>query len=425
MNKKIIVASLAKIANKLDSNKLYSKANEITEIMVKIAQEDPGQDDPELTPPNPEIQQEIQKIEKNNLQKQTELDKKVEDTNSLDQLYILRDELINKPPFDKITMQYYINGINEKITLLEMTVLKKFQQLISKPYFESNIKNFQAIGSKIEQDPAFKNLHEKTKEKIRLYYSNLAKKIQTRSQERGNIPLLNTDTMQGKPDQISSFVIKNMQYEANKIVSPQTLQPIMQNYLANILEENNASELEEERKLRFIKDTYKVDGIEAYQLASVLRDPKQENMRATFQSYEQDLMIEELIDEFKALKELSSTILENAKKYAQTGSEDSFERVYKSTLPFTDFAPVRTIYNLKEFVYNNYKSLSKSVSDANKLFTAVNEAHQKVESALRGSPNKDRTRNPTWFKLPTSQEQMDENRKLYTPLYPGSRPPEQ
>ena len=350
MDKKIIISSLNKIANELDNIGSFVDANEVTKIMVKIAQEDPGQDDPELTPPNPEIQQEIQKIEKNNLQKQTELDKKVEDTNSLDQLYILRDELINKPPFDKITMQYYINGINEKITLLEMTVLKKFQQLISKPYFESNIKNFQAIGSKIEQDPAFKNLHEKTKEKIRLYYSNLAKKIQTRSQERGNIPLTNTDTMQGKPDQISSFVIKNMQYEANKIVSPQTLQPIMQNYLANILEENNASELEEERKLRFIKDTYKVDGIEAYQLASVLRDPKQENMRATFQSYEQDLIIEELIDEFKALKELSSTILENAKKYAQTGSEDSFERVYKSTLPFTDFAPVRTIYNLKELL---------------------------------------------------------------------------
>ena len=44
MNKKIIVASLANIANKLDSNKLYSKANEITEIMLKIAQEeDSGQ----------------------------------------------------------------------------------------------------------------------------------------------------------------------------------------------------------------------------------------------------------------------------------------------------------------------------------------------------------------------------------------------
>jgi hexokinase len=231
--------------------------------------------------------------------------------------------------------------------------------------------------------------------------------------------------MQGKPDQISSFVIKNMQYEANKIVSPQTLQPIMQNYLANILEENNASELEEERKLRFIKDTYKVDGIEAYELASVLRDPKQENMRATFQSYEQDLIIEELIEEFEALKKLSSTILENAKKYAQTGSEDSFERVYKSTLPFTDFAPVRTIYNLKEFVYNNYKSLSKSVSSANSLFTAASEAYQKVQSALNPSRDKDGVKPRSWFDMYNSPEEMRENRNLYSPLYPGSRPPEQ
>ena len=424
MNKKIIISSLNKIANELDNIGSFVDANEVTKIMVKIAQEDPGQNDPELTPPNPEIWQEIQKIDKNNLQKATELDKKLKDTNSLDELYNLKNELLDNPSFDKIKMQYYINDIDEKITLLEMTVLRKFQQLISKPYFESNIKNFQAIGSKIELDPAFISLHEKTKQKIRLYYTNLAKKIQTRSQERGNIPLLNTDTMQGKPDQISSFVIKNMQYEANKIVNPQTLQPIMQNYLTNILEENNATQLEEDRKYQFVKDTYKVEGFDAFQLASRLKDPKQENMRATFQAYEQDNLIEELIDEFKALKQLSSTILENAKKYAQTGSEDSFERVYKSTLPFTDFAPVRTIYNLKEFVYNNYKSLSKSVSDANKLFIAANEAYQKVENALKGSPNINRTRNPTWFKLPFSQEEMDENRNLYSPLYPGSRPPE-
>lgn len=53
MNKRQIVASLNKIANELDNNKLYAEANTITQIMVKLAAEydpniDMGVDDPEL-----------------------------------------------------------------------------------------------------------------------------------------------------------------------------------------------------------------------------------------------------------------------------------------------------------------------------------------------------------------------------------------
>ena len=39
MNKKQIIASLNKIANKLDTNKLYKEANTITNVMIKIADE--------------------------------------------------------------------------------------------------------------------------------------------------------------------------------------------------------------------------------------------------------------------------------------------------------------------------------------------------------------------------------------------------
>ena len=53
MNKRQIIASLNKIANELDNNKLYAEANTITQIMVKLAAEydpniDMGVDDPEL-----------------------------------------------------------------------------------------------------------------------------------------------------------------------------------------------------------------------------------------------------------------------------------------------------------------------------------------------------------------------------------------
>ena len=430
MNKKIIVASLANIANKLDSNKLYSKANDITEIMLKIAQEDPGQDDPskidpELPPLNQEVLKARKEQEKNLELSRQELDTKIDNTNSLDELYKLRDQFIDNPIIDEISLQYHIDAIDEKIALLEMTDLKKFQQLISKPYFESNIKNFQAIGSKIELDPEFVNLHEKTKQKIRSYYSNLAKKIQTRSQERGNIPLLNTDAMTGKPDQISSFVIKNLQYEANKIVSPQTLEPLMTNYTQNMMNFMDSNEAEHQLKIQKVMDTYKVDSSQAFLLAMDLKDPKQIGMRSFFQSLQEQRAVEDLIEEFKGLKQIASTILENAKKYAQTGSEDSFAKARKLTLPTSNFAPVRTIHNLNNMVHNNYKSLSKSVSSANSLFTAASEAYQKVQSALNPSRDKDGVKPRSWFDLDNSPEEMRENRNLYSPLYPGSRPPEQ
>jgi hypothetical protein len=427
MNKRTIIASINNIANELDNLGRYDKANKLTKIMVKIAQEDPGQEDPGQDEPikssNPEVQKKLKELDTNTQQKIIENEKKIESSNSLEQLYNLREEFINNPPFDEITLQYYITDIDEKIALLERKDLLRFQQLISKPYFESNIKNFLAIGNQIENDESFRSLYEKTKQKIRSYYGNLKEKIQTRSTDRGNIPLLNSDTMKNKPDQLSSFVVKNLQYETNKIINPKSLGPLMQKYLEYSSEASNAAEVERETKLQFVKDTYKnVDSFDAFNLAMQLMDPKNINMRAHFQYYLQTNIVEELIDEYEELRNLCSTILENAKKYAQTGSEASFAKAYKSTVPFTEFPPLRTIYNLREYILENRNSLSKSLSDATKLYTAANDAYQKVQSVLKQSLQGKETN--SWFKFPNYPEEIEESRNLYKPLYPGSTPPE-
>ncbi len=146
MNKKIIVASLAKIANKLDSNKLYSKANEITEIMLKIAQEeDPGQN----TGLDDYRKNEFVKRD----QQLTEFQSKIKTTTKLDELYTLRNQLLNNPSFGENDTSDLVDDINAKIIDLEYDVLHKFEQMISKPYFESNIAKFKAMGQAIESNP--------------------------------------------------------------------------------------------------------------------------------------------------------------------------------------------------------------------------------------------------------------------------------
>jgi hypothetical protein len=438
MNKKIIVASLANIANKLDSNKLYTKANEITKIMVKIAQEeDPGQDTGLDDHGLNDTRKRIDKF--------LELQTKIKTITNLDELYTLKNQLLNNPSFRENETSDLVDDINAKIIDLEYDVLHKFEQMISKPYFESNIAKFKAMGQAIESNPEFKTLNKNTQQKIRSYYFNLDKKIQTRVQEREKIPLLNSDAMINKPDQISNFVIKNMQYEINKIINKKTFEPIMQEYLSNFLESETLSESEFQRQRNHLIKLYfptyvNQDGSindpgnipQLKNISRFISDPKNVGVKQSIKVLEQRAIVDDLMDEFSKFQQMANTILENAKEYARTKSEKNFKPLQEITVPRVDFAPSRTINNLNTFINNNAKSLSKSVSDANKLLAFANDALQKVESVLSGTVNPDPNAKiedlftSPLFALPQTDEEMQKfiNRPD-TPLYPGSRPPEQ
>jgi hypothetical protein len=436
MNKKIIIASLNKIANELDNIGSFVDANEVTKIMVKIAQEDPGQND--------EIYDDTLNESVKRNQKITEFQSKIKTTTKLDELYNLKNQLLNNPSFGESDTQTLIDDINAKITDLEFDVLHKFEQMISKPYFESNIEKFKAMGQAIESNPEFKTLNKNTQQKIRSYYFNLDKKIQTRVQERENTPLLNSEAMKDRPDQISNFVIKNMQYEINKILNKKTFQPIMQDYLSNFLESETLSESEFQRQRNYLIKLYypanvNKDGsindpgndVQLRNLAQRVSDPKNVGVRQSIKALEQRTIVEDLMDEFTKFGQMANTILENAKEYARTKSEKNFKPLEEITVPRVDFAPSRTINNLNTFIYNNAKSLSKSVSDANKLLAFANDANQKVERVLFGTVNpdpnakiEDLTISPL-FELPQTDEGMQKFiNSPDTPLYPGSRPPE-
>ena len=436
MNKKIIIASLNKIANELDNIGSFVDANEVTKIMVKIAQEDPGQE-------NEIFNDTLNESVKRN-QKITEFQSKINTTTKLDELYNLKNQLLNNPSFGESDTETLIDDINAKITDLEFDVLHKFEQMISKPYFESNIEKFKAVGQAIGSNPEFMTLNKNTQQKIRSYYFNLDKKIQTRIQERENTPLLNSDAMKDMPDQISNFVIKNMQYEINKILNKKTFQPIMQDYLSNFLESETLSESEFQRQRNYLIKLYypayvNKDGsiedpgndVSLRNLAQRVSDPKNVGVRQSIKALEQRTIVEDLMDEFSKFGQMANTIFENAKEYARTKSEKNFKPLEKITVPRVDFAPSRTINNLNTFIYNNAKSLSKSVSDANKLLAFANDANQKVERVLFGTVNpdpnakiEDLTISPL-FELPQTDEGMQKFiNSPDTPLYPGSRPPE-
>ena len=436
MNKKIIIASLNKIANELDNIGSFVDANEVTKIMVKIAQEDPGQE-------NEIFNDTLNESVKRN-QKITEFQSKINTTTKLDELYNLKNQLLNNPSFGESDTQTLIDDINAKITDLEFDVLHKFEQMISKPYFESNIEKFKAMGQAIESNPEFKTLNKNTQQKIRSYYFNLDKKIQTRVQERENTPLLNSEAMKDRPDQISNFVIKNMQYEINKILNKKTFQPIMQDYLSNFLESETLSESEFQRQRNYLIKLYypayvNKDGsiedpgndVPLRNLAQRVSDPKNVGVRQSIKALEQRTIVEDLMDEFSKFGQMANTIFENAKEYARTKSEKNFKPLEEITVPRVDFAPSRTINNLNTFIYNNAKSLSKSVSDANKLLAFANDANQKVERVLFGTVNPDPNakiedlRISPLFELPQTDVEMQkfiDSRD--SPLYPGSRPPE-
>ena len=436
MNKKIIIASLNKISNELDNIGNFVDANEVTKIMVKIAQEDPGQE-------NEIFNDTLNESVKRN-QKITEFQSKINTTTKLDELYNLKNQLLNNPSFGESDTQTLIDDINAKITDLEFDVLHKFEQMISKPYFESNIEKFKAMGQAIESNPEFKTLNKNTQQKIRSYYFNLDKKIQTRVQERENTPLLNSEAMKDRPDQISNFVIKNMQYEINKILNKKTFQPIMQDYLSNFLESETLSESEFQRQRNYLIKLYypayvNKDGsiedpgndVPLRNLAQRVSDPKNVGVRQIIKALEQITIVEDLMDEFSKFGQMANTIFENAKEYARTKSEKNFKPLEEITVPRVDFAPSRTINNLNTFIYNNAKSLSKSVSDANKLLAFANDANQKVERVLFGTVNPDPNakiedlRISPLFELPQTDVEMQkfiDSRD--SPLYPGSRPPE-
>lgn len=436
MNKKQVVASLSEIANELDNLGNYNEANVVTKVMSRIAQEDPGQNDEMF---NSSLDESV----KRNL-KIKEIESKINSTTKLDELYNLRNQLLNNPSFNESDTQTFVENINAKIIDLEFDVLNKYEQMISKPYFESNIEKFKAIGQAIESNPEFKTLNKNTQQKIRSYYFNLDKKIQTRVQERGNVPLLNSDAMKDRPDQISNFVIKNMQYEINKILNKKTFQPLMQDYLSNFLESETLSESEMQRQRNYLIKLYlpayvNKDGSikdpgnvpELNNLAYRLSDPKNVGVRQSVKALELRMIVEDLMDEFLKFAEMANTILENAKKYAQTGSEKNFKPLEGITVPRVDFAPSRTINNLNTFIHNNAKSLSKSVSDANKLVTFANDAYQKVERVLSATVNPDPNakiedlRISPLFDFPQTDEEMQKFiNNADKPLYPGSVPPE-
>lgn len=436
MNKRQIIASLNKIANQLDNLGNYDDATQVTKVMFKIAQEDPGQDDP-MT------QQGLDDRVKLNLKLQ-ELESKIAKTTKLDELYLLKNQLLDNPSLGANETSNLIDDINAKITNLEFDVLHKFEQMISKPYFESNIEKFKAMGQAIESNPEFKTLNKNTQQKIRSYYFNLDKKIQTRVQEKENTPLLNSDTMINKPDQISNFAIKNMQYEINKIINKKTFQPIMQDYLSSFLESEALTESEQQRQRNYLIKLYypqfiNTDGTidekaigndtTLRNMAYNISDPKNVGVRQSIKNMEQSYIVEDLMDEFIKFQQNANTIFENSKEYARTKSEKNFKPLDEITVPRVDFAPSRTINNLNTFIINNAKSLSKSVADANKLLTFANDAYQKVERVLTTTinPNPDSADPgiPPLFNLPQTDEEMQKFINMPDrPLYPGSRPPE-
>ena len=300
------------------------------------------------------------------------------------------------------------------------------------------------MGQAIESSPVFKTLNKNTQQKIRSYYFNVDKKIQSRVQERENTPLLNSEAMKDRPDQISNFVIKNMQYEINKILNKKTFQPTMQDYLSNFLESETLSESEFQSQRNYLIKLYypayvNKDGsiedpgndVPLRNLAQRVSDPKNVGVRQSIKALEQRTIVEDLMDEFSKFGQMANTIFENAKEYARTKSEKNFKPLEEITVPRVDFAPSRTINNLNTFIYNNAKSLSKSVSDANKLLAFANDANQKVERVLFGTVNPDPNakiedlRISPLFELPQTDVEMQkfiDSRD--SPLYPGSRPPE-
>jgi hypothetical protein len=431
MNKRQILASLSNIANQLDIDSLYQEANILTEIMVKIAQEeDPGQDDPgqeDLKPENPEIQKEYERLTGEERNIYVSLFKKRNNANDLDSLYKLKEEILNANMNTDHIVELTKN-VDDRIANLEKATLEKYQYMVSKPYFETNLVNFTNVGKQIENDPNFKNLHEKTKEKIRLYYSNLSGKIKTRNQERPNEPLQNLSKMKGNPDAIVNFISKNLQYETNKILSPKTLYPMMQDYLQNFSEFENLSEAERKRTLQFVMDKYKVDVYEARKISEDLKNPKNMGVLNLIKTEEIENIIFEMGEIYKNMTEIASGILTNAKKFAATGNASDIIPLDELPTRSSNFAPNRTLYNLLYSIHQNYYDLSKSVSAAENLKKNIDSLFQKVKtsiSVIDFENLNDQFDMLKPFDLPRDLEDMEEQRKLYTPLYPGSRPPEQ
>ena len=435
MNKKIIVASLNNIANELDSKGLYNAANSITKIMVKIAQEDPGQEDPgqedpgqdePLKPENPEIAKELERLQGERRDKITTLFKKTRSTNDLNDLYILKEELLNSSG-EPYKIQNLIKDVNDRIAYLEKETLEKYQYMISKPYFETNLVNFQKVGKDIENDPNFKSLHEKTKQKIREYYLNLSEKIKTRQQERPNQPLQNMDAMKGKPDAIVNFITKNLQYETNKILSPKTFNPILQEYMQNFIQFDDLSGAERQRTLQFVMDKYKVEKNEAVNLARQLENPQNAGVRNLVRKKEIEHIHTEMGQIFKDMKSLASEIFNNAKKFAASGNAAEITPLPEFPVRAFNFAPNRTLNNLLYSMFQNYYDLSKSLPAAQNLKNFVDALFQKVNTAISivdFDNLNDQFDVPKPLDLPDTPEEMEENQRLYKPLYPGSRPPE-
>ena len=404
MNKRQIIASLNNIANELDFSGLYKEASSLTNVMIKLSQ-------------TVDIQKEIEKLKINSTDSEGLLTK-VQNSTDIDELNNLKNQLLSNPTLEKSTMYNIISDIESKIFELEFDAVSKYDQMLSNPYLESNMAKFQAVGQQIENSPEFKKLNEKTKQKIRSYYNNLSSKLKTRVQERGNIPLQNMDTMKA-PDQITSFAVQNLQYETNKIINPKVLQPLMQKYLENFTAHQDLSDAERQSKIALLMNRYKVSEREAQGLVEDILDPKNEGIKEYVETAKISATISEIGEAYVNLQKISSAILENAKNYAKTNDKSSISPVPGVIFSTSEFAPLKTITNLNRFIQGKYSTLSKSVSEATKLYNAAKDAYEKVANVIDVFSTQ-----PSWFSLPESQQEMLANRNLYKPIYPGTTPPE-
>jgi hypothetical protein len=203
---------------------------------------------------------------------------------------------------------------------------------------------------------------------------------------------------------------------------------MMQDYLQNFSEFENLSEAERKRTLQFVMDKYKVDAYEARKISEDLKNPKNMGVLNLIKTEEIENIIFEMGEIYKNMTEIASGILTNAKKFAATGNASDIIPLDELPTRSSNFAPNRTLYNLLYSIHQNYYDLSKSVSAAENLKKNIDSLFQKVKTAISVIDFEnlnDQFDMLKPFDLPRDLEDMEEQRKLYTPLYPGSRPPEQ
>ena len=421
MYKNQILSSLNKIANSLDKSGIFEEADKITNIMIKFAQQSDQKSDQELEQPynSPEVKKQVDSY-RNKLR---EFQNKIYDNeNNISELYNLKKLLTEKSEFNNTHTYSLMHHIDTCISDLEAKYLTKFKYNFSKPYFDSNLNEFIKIGNEVENDPEFKSLHVETQRKLRTYYFDLKSKLEQRNELRENKPLQNISELQKNPKQLISFISQNLQYEANKLVNPQTLQVMMQDYLSDVANLDVEVQLRDENinaKIKELAKQYNLpeDDLEIDELAEKLIPTTKTSIMYDSRIQKIDAMRRSIHDILDSMKKLVDSILKNAKRDKNSPYEYYAEDLNLLT---SECSSVQILQNLYFLMEKNQTIISDSVEAAESLKKTVEDVYQKIGNQIFNKANA----NERYFGSPRNQEDLDQRRKFYTPIYPDVKPPE-